>query len=209
MQTWSKNSMFRRPLSSKAQEGQWTALCHETALHQRSGFDIDIGSISDLLMQGAEALGKLAICFREDLHYAAMIRCLRDALKKTHGKLGSDISVSEQFRIILPFTSWFSKDASSCYIAVSNRDPRTLIFLLHIYAVVISLTLALPATDFSIFASFRVRAILEICQALNNMREVWSGGCNHFHPLQEIVAFPLDAVRLYQRLRIGKLDFLM
>jgi hypothetical protein len=206
MQQWSRQSIFHRPLSAKAQGAYWESWRQETASHQRD--DIDMTNISNLIMQGEDSLGKLATCFHREIHYSAVIRRLRDALKLAHRYLDRDVPASEQFDVIWPFTCWFSRDASSCYIAVSNREPRVLIFLLHIYATVLLLTIALPATDFSIFASFRIRAILEICQALNEMGQLWCVACNDFHQARGMVEFPLSAVKQYCQVGAAGLDVL-
>lgn len=203
MQDWSKRSVFRRPLSTETQKAHWALSTDE-----ESGDDFAIDSISDLLTQGVESLSKLAFCFREELNFAAMVRHLRDVSRLVHGRLGTAIPPAEQYRIILPFTCWFTRDAASCYISVSRKDPRILTFLLHMYAVVLSLTLALPVTDFSIFASFRVRAILEISEALDEKEEFMCEACNKLHYSSQLTAFPISAVRQYRRLGKGRLDLL-
>ncbi len=91
-----------------------------------------------------------------------MIRQLRDGIRLAHGRLASDIPLQDQFRLIHPFTAWFTKSSASSYIALSERDPSLLLFLLHMYTVVVALTLALPATNRPFVASLRVRGMLEI-----------------------------------------------
>jgi hypothetical protein len=207
LRDWSKPSVFLRPLSFRKQPPLWEESENESPY---KGIDDDLHGdltgVSSLLLQGIESLSKLSACFREELSFAAMIRRLRDVLRVVHARLGTPIPAADQYRIILPFTCWFSRDAASCYIPVSKKDPRVLGFLLHMYAVVVTLTVALPATDFSIFASFRVRAVLEICQALEEKESFWCTPCNQFHQSQRLMPFALDAVRHYRRQGRGRDD---
>lgn len=155
--------------------------------------------ISNLLTEGINALNRVARCFRDDLSHSAVIRTMRDTLRVAQGRLQADITPAEQYRMILPFTSWFSRDDSACYIAVAKRDPLVLTFLLHLYAVILTLLLALPATDVSLFASVRAKGVLYICETLKEKQSFWCVPCNEFNSVNRLTVFPLNALRVYQR----------
>jgi hypothetical protein len=119
-------------------------------------------------------------------------------MRLVHDQLGTEIPITTQYRLIYPFISWYNKNSSSSYIAISERDPALLTFLLHMYAAFVSLTVALPATNLPLFTAFRFRAIIEINQALKERNGLQCLGCNVFHQYEELAAFPNHAVLAYQ-----------
>jgi len=119
-------------------------------------------------------------------------------MRLVHDQLGTEIPITTQYRLIYPFISWYNKNSSSSYIAISERDTALLTFLLHMYAAFISLAVALPATNLPLFTAFRFRAIIEINKALNEREGLQCPGCNVFHQYEELAAFPNHAVQAYQ-----------
>lgn len=155
-------------------------------------------AIAILLTEGVDALNKLSQCFRHDLNLAAVIRQLRDVMRLVHDHLGAQTPTTAQYRLIYPFISWYNKNAASSYIAISEKDPAVLVFLLHMYAAFITLAVALPATNLPLFTTFRFRAIVEINRALEQSQGLQCPGCNALHHYYELADFPLHAVQVYQ-----------
>jgi hypothetical protein len=76
------------------------------------------------------------------------------------------------------------------------------------YAVIVALTLALPATDVSMFAPLQVRAILAICKTLEERSSFRCKSCDKTHHTDRLTLFAINAVRKYKRHGRQKLDFI-
>jgi hypothetical protein len=164
--------------------------------------------IDDLLKQGVRAINKLATCFRENQNMAAVIRQLRDAMCVAQDRRKTPIPAKEQFRLIYPFTSWFTRNAAASFIDVSKRDPLVFLFIAYLYAVTIALVVALPAVDYPFFASMRIRGIFAIRSEIGEERAFICASCGVFHCYDEMMRFPLDAVEAYQSLYSSELDLI-
>lgn len=154
--------------------------------------------VPGMLRQGLNALNKLSHCLRHDLNLAAVIRQLRDVLRLANDQLDDEIPSTTQYRLIYPFISWYNKNAASSYVAISEKDPSLLVFLLHMYSAFISLAVALPATNLPLFTAFRFRAAIEINRELEQRGGLECPGCNTFHQYNELATFPLHAVQVYR-----------
>lgn len=196
MQHWSDQSVFRHlfdydrlhRLQDVTPQPPMTQVTPQPATH----------AVANLLTQGLDALNKLSNCLRHDLNLAAVVRQLRDVLRLVRDQLDTDIPATTQYRLIYPFISWYNKNSASSYVAISERDPVVLTFLLHMYSAFISLAVALPATNLPLFTAFRFRAIIEINGALEQIEGLQCPGCNVFHQYNELATFPLHAVQAYR-----------
>ncbi|KAM0255358.1 hypothetical protein ACHAQJ_005878 [Trichoderma viride] len=198
MKPWLKRSAFHRiftyePLYLETEE-QAAASPPETG-------DIEhrFALIKKLLAEGVNSVNGLAFCFQSDRDLSAVLRQLRDVMRLVHERLGSDIPTEDQYRLIYPFTAWFATNPAASYVSLSKKNPFLLVFLLHMYSVVVTLTAALPRIDVPLFAKFRLRAILSICEILKNDPGFLCQRCNGFHAYNEIMAFPLNSVSVYQQ----------
>jgi hypothetical protein len=136
---------------------------------------------------------------------AAALREERDALRYVYERLYVEkVPVPTQYRLLYPFLSWFNRNAGSSYVALSQREPISLLFLLYHFSVVLALVAALPATDTPFFASFRVRAVMDLAQTLGQMQGAVCQGCKKIHEYARVTEFPFAAVELYQQLRRGR-----
>src|SRR5690349_9518802 len=67
-------------------------------------------ALSELLFpQGIQSLNQLASSVQDNTNLSAMIRQLRDILRVVYERESSSWSVSEQYRLIFPFSSWMTK----------------------------------------------------------------------------------------------------
>ncbi|KAL7966184.1 hypothetical protein HDV63DRAFT_385735 [Trichoderma sp. SZMC 28014] len=156
--------------------------------------------IRTLLAEGVNSVNGLAFCYQSDRDLSAVLRQLRDVMRLVHEQLGSDITAEDQYRLIYPFTAWFVKSSAASFVSLSKKSPYMLVFLLHLYAVVVALTIALPRIDIPLFAKYRLRAILQICHFLKDEPGFLCQRCNGLHAYQEIMSFPLKSVSAYQQL---------
>ncbi|KAH8807123.1 hypothetical protein F5884DRAFT_788581 [Xylogone sp. PMI_703] len=162
-----------------------------------------------LLAQSVSSLNRLVFCLQKDKNLAVMSRQLRDVARLVREQLHMEISTRDQYRLIHPFTAWFTKYSTASYIDLSKRDPLLLFFLSHMYAVVVMLAVALPAIDLPFFASIRLRGILDIRLVLEREQGILCMACNVFHNYNELMAFPLNTVDVYQSLWQGNLHFVV
>jgi hypothetical protein len=198
MKPWLKRSAFRRiftyePLYPETEEQAASSPPETGDLEHR--FTL----VKTLLAEGVNSVNGLAFCFQGDRDLSAVLRQLRDVMRVVHERLGSDIPIEDQYRLIYPFTAWFAKNPAASYVSLSKKNPFLLVFLLHMYAVVVTLTAALPRIDVPLFAKFRLRAILQICHILKSEPGFLCQRCNGFHAYNEIMAFPLNSVSVYQQ----------
>lgn len=160
----------------------------------------------ELIGEGINAINKLTMCFQNNQNIAAVTRQLRDVLTVAHERHQMDIPAKDQYRLIYPFTAWFTKNSAASFIDLSKRDPLLFLLLAHMYAVVITLAVALPEIDYPFLASMRVKGILEINKKME--RESWFTcvTCHAFHNFDQMMRFPLQAVEVYQLLRPHEKD---
>ncbi|PTB35792.1 uncharacterized protein TrAFT101_010638 [Trichoderma asperellum] len=199
MRPWLKRSAFHRIFTYEPpyldNEEQAAATPPETG-------DVEhrFALVKKLLAEGVNSVNGLAFCFQGDRDLSAVLRQLRDVMRLVHERLGSDITTEDQYRLVYPFTAWFVKSPAASFVSLSKKNPYMLVFLLHMYAVVVTLTTALPRIDVPLFAKYRLRAILQICNILKNDPGFLCQRCNGFHAYQEIMSFPLNSVSAYQQL---------
>lgn len=160
----------------------------------------------ELFDEGINAMNRLSTCFRNNQRIAAVTRQLRDVLTVAHERYQTDIPAKEQYRLIYPFTAWFTKNPAASFVDLSERDPLLFLFLAHMYAVVITLAVALPEIDYPFFASMRTKGILEINKKME--RESWftCATCHAFHSFDHMMRFPLRTVEVYQLLASHEKD---
>jgi len=120
-------------------------------------------------------------------------------MRLVYERRSSDWSVADQFRLVYPFSSWMTKYAIS-FVAISEEDSVTITTLAHTFAVVVTLAIALPAIDLPLFASIRLKSIFEADRILRKKPAVLCSVCNRFHHHDELIAFPLNAVHVYNEL---------
>lgn len=155
----------------------------------------------NLLTLGIYTLNCLASCFQDDQKIAAIIRQHRDVLRLVHERLYNGISAEHQYRTIHPFTPWFTRYSTTYLISITERDPLILIYLMHIYAVIITLAIALPAINHPLFIVIRFRGILEISRTLDKELALFCAACNTYHSCNQLMSFPLHSVGVYQALQ--------
>ncbi|KAH0489857.1 hypothetical protein TgHK011_001350 [Trichoderma gracile] len=198
MKPWVKRSAFHQIFTYEPiypeREGQAATSPPETG-----GVEYRFILVKKLLTEGISAVNGLSCCFQGDRDLSAMLRQLRDVMRLVHERLGTDIPAEDQYRLIYPFTSWFVKNSAASYVALSAKNPFLLVFLLHMYSVVVALAAALPRIDVPLFAKYRLRAILEICSLLREEPGFLCQRCNGVHAYEEVMAFPLSSVSVYQQ----------
>ncbi|RFU74689.1 helicase [Trichoderma arundinaceum] len=198
MKPWLKRSAFHRIFTY---EPSYYETEEQAAATPPKTGDVEhrFAVIRKLLAEGVNSVNGLAFCFQSDRDLSAVLRQLRDVMRLVHERLGSEISTEDQYRLIYPFTAWFVKSSAASYVSLSKKNPFLLVFLLHMYAVVVTLTAALPRIDVPLFAKFRLRAILEICHILKDEPGFLCQRCNGVHAYNEVMAFPLNSVSVYQQ----------
>lgn len=196
MQHWSDQSVFRHLFDYDRLHRleDITSISAKFCVVPQPGTHV----VANLLTQGLNSLSKLSHCFRHDLNLAAVVRQLRDVLRLVRDQLDAEIPVATQYRLIYPFISWYNRNSASSYVAISEKDPAVLAFLLHMYSAFISLAVALPATNLPLFTAFRFRAIVEINMALEQREGFQCAGCHVFHQYSELATFPLHAIQAYR-----------
>lgn len=155
---------------------------------------------TELFDEGINAMNRLTICFKHNQSIAAVTRQLRDALTIAHERCQTDITAKEQYRLIYPFTAWFTKNSAASFIDLSNRDPLLFLFLAHMYAVVVTLAVALPEIDYPFFASMRLKGILAIYNQMERGSWFACAACHAFHSFDQMMYFPLRTVEVYRLL---------
>lgn len=152
-----------------------------------------------LLSQGIRCLNELSSAPHDDLNRAAMIRQLRDALHLVSKRPVSGWSMTEQYRLLHPFSSWMTRYSIS-FVDISNSNETLLATLANFYAVGITLVIVFPALDILPFASIRLKGIIEIDQLLRSNPGLLCGTCSTYHYHNKWLEFPLNAVHTYQSL---------
>jgi hypothetical protein len=156
--------------------------------------------VEDVLLKGINMLNWLLPCFQNEKNFSTAIRQQRDALRYVYERPYTQRTASDaQYRQIYPFLSWFNRSSGSSYVALSQRDPLSLLFFIHFFGVVLVLVVAWPATDAPFFASFRARGVLDLAGALEGRQGGICEGCNKIHDFMQVINFPLHALRLYQQ----------
>jgi hypothetical protein len=159
-------------------------------------------TVVDILAQGIKVLDYYGQCFHNSAHFATAVQQQQDALRYIYHILRElnveEIPNSSQYRILYPFMTWFNRNEGSSYVALSQREPLSLLFFVHFFSVILVLMAALPATNTPFVGFFRMRAVLELVQALEMGQGMVCQGCGNFHDFWEVADFPLNAVRLYQ-----------
>jgi hypothetical protein len=158
-------------------------------------------SLVTVLHQGIDALDAHARCFQKEPHFATTLRQQRDTLRRMYERLNESIPVTTQYRLLYPSMAWFNRNTESSYIALSQREPLSLLFLMYFYSVFVILVVAMPATDTPFFVSFRVRAVLNLVLALKEGRGEICQGCSRVHDYIQLTNFPLNVIQLYQQHR--------
>lgn len=207
MRTWSKKSMFYRLFEYEFRHN--TGEPDITVSHQPDpvGENKNRHAFArELFDEGINAMNRLSTCFRNNQGIAAVTRQLRDVLTIAHERYQMGIPVKDQYRLMYPFTAWFTKNSAASFIDLSKKDPLLFLFLAHMYAVVITLAVALPEIDYPFFASMRLKGILEINKKME--RESWftCAACHAFHSFDQMMHFPLRTVEVYQLLPPGVKD---
>lgn len=160
---------------------------------------IDIPTSKSLLIQGISSLNMLSSCSKNIPELSALIRQLRDTCRIVHER-SSDWSLEEQYRLLHPFSAWMDKYTIS-YFAISEGDTVVLAILAHFFAVVVALDLAFPDIDLPLMTPIRLRSIVEIGQVMQRKAPFFCGGCREVHYQEGMMAFPLNAVHVFQEVR--------
>ncbi|KAL7940572.1 hypothetical protein V8C42DRAFT_362196 [Trichoderma barbatum] len=206
MKPWLKLSAFQSIFT-------YEPVYHRTEEHAASSTlepgDIErrFSLIKRLLSDGIKSVNGLALYFQSHRELSAVLRQLRDVMRVVLERIGTNIPTDDQYRLVYPFTAWFVRNSAASYISISTKNPSSLVFLLHMYAVVVALTTALPKIDIPLFAKFRLRAIIKICHILETEPGFLCQRCNGLHAYEEIMAFPLYSVSAYQQIG-GRTSFL-
>ncbi|TFB01613.1 hypothetical protein CCMA1212_006535 [Trichoderma ghanense] len=190
MKPWLKRSAFHRiftygPPYSETEEQAASSSTKARDMEHRSAL------VQKLLDDGISAVNSLSFCFQGHRDVSAMLRQLREVMRLVHERLDADIPAEDQYRLVYRFTAWVVKNSAASYVSLSAKDPFLLVFLLHMYSVVVTLTAALPRVDVPLFAKFRVSAIVEICSILREDRGFLCQRCNGVHAYEEVMKFPL------------------
>ena len=149
------------------------------------------------LLQGIGSLNRLALCTKGNAELSAMVRQLRDILRIILEQ-PSGWSDEDQFRLSYPLVMFMTRLPIS-YALISESCACLLITLAHMFAVILSLTVAFPCIDIPTFALAYVKSILEIEQGLlQTVGDYECDGCQVVHSSAQFMAFPLDAVQLCQ-----------
>ncbi|PTB41311.1 hypothetical protein M441DRAFT_79471 [Trichoderma asperellum CBS 433.97] len=199
MRTWFKESvfysLFEYDLRYKTEETGSTPSHKPNRIAENKIRD---AFATQLFVEGINAMNRLTICFKQNQSIAAVTRQLRDVLTITHEGCQTDIPAKEQYRLIYPFTAWFTKNSAASFIDLSNGDPLLFLFLAHMYAVVVTLVVALPEIDYPFFASMRLKGILAIYNKMERGSWFTCAACHAFHSFDQMMYFPLRTVEVYQ-----------
>ena len=197
MQPWLKDSSWLTAFS-------WIAprdVCHDTAICPSSTVADRVSQRDTVpasyLRQGISSLNRLAICTKGNAEMSAMVRQLRDILRVIQER-PLDWSEEDQFRLSYPLVMFMTRLPIS-YALISESCASLLITLAHVFAVILSLTVAFPCIDIPTFAPAYVKSILEIGQGLlQTVGDYRCHGCQIVHSSAQFMAFPLNAVQLCQ-----------
>ncbi|KAL7941433.1 hypothetical protein V8C42DRAFT_360838 [Trichoderma barbatum] len=186
MRAWSKESVFYRLFEYDLRYN--TAKAVITPYHQSDpigGNKSRYAVARELFNESINAMNMLAACFRSNQNFAAVTRQLRDVLTVAHERYQMDISAKDQYRLIYPFTAWFTKNSAASFVDLSKRDPLLFLFF-DAYI------------DYPFLASMRLKGILEINKKME--RESWftCAACYAFHSFDQMMRFPLRTVEMYQ-----------
>jgi len=161
--------------------------------------DVEIFNLKSLLAQAVGSLNTLSSCSKDTPELSALVRHLRDTCRIVHER-SSDWPIEEQFRLVHPFAAWMDKYTIS-YFAISEKDTVVLATLAHFYAVVVCLSLAFPEMALPLTTTIRLRSIIEIGQVFGSKPPFFCGGCREVHYQEGLMAFPLNAVHMFQGVR--------
>lgn len=199
MRTWAKDSAFHHLFEYERQYKPRVSTIASYLDTNKSTVADDYNICAkELLKQGIKSINQLVNCFQDNQNLATVIRQLGDAMSVLHDRRKTPLSAKEQFRLIYPFTSWFTRNAAASFIDVSRRDPLIFLFFAHLYAVTIALVVVLPAVDYPFFASMRIKGILAIRSAIGEQRGFICASCHIFHVYGEMMRFPLNAIETYR-----------
>lgn len=190
MRQWSSKSVFRgffeleRQGARSSPKQDWSSGRSYVNLHRIR-----------LMRQGLQSLDSLYLHIQHRHGLASAVLQLRNALVTAQSFWCRSIPVMEQYQLIHPFTSWFTRSPAASFIDISNKDPLALLLLAHMYGVVITVALAMPAIDYPFFASVRVAGVMAI-QAIMEQYP----NCK---PHLDMMRFPLHAAEAYEAPRIN------
>lgn len=197
MQPWLKDSSWLTAFSYIAPRD-----FYRDTIHRSSSTVADKASQRDTvpasyLLQGISSLNRLAVCIKGNVEMSAMVRQLRDVLRIILER-PSGWSEEDQFRLSYPLVMFMTRLPIS-YAVTSESCACLLITLSHMFAVILSLTVAFPCIDVPTFAPAYVNSILEIGQGLlHTVGDYACRGCQVVHSSAQFMAFPLNAVHLCQ-----------
>lgn len=201
MQPWSGESPFHHLFDYDSLYLNHVPLVRPIQISQEpKGSNNRTACARTLCTEGIGALNRLACCFEDIQHLNLAIRQLRDTVRLVQRRLGTKISSKDQYRLIYPVSAWFTKNETSSLIDLSNKNPHVLVFLLYLYAVVVTLAVALPSVDLPFFALLRIRGIFEMRIVLSKEDGFLCGRCEAHHTCGQLMAFPLNSVYIYQLL---------
>jgi hypothetical protein len=156
----------------------------------------EIPNLKSLVAQAIGSLNMLSSCSKDTPDLSALVRHLRDTCRIVHER-SSDWLIEKQFRLVHPFAAWMDKYTIS-YFAISEKDTVVLATLAHFYAVVVCLALAFPEMALPLTTTIRLKSIIEIGQVFGSKPPFFCRGCREVHYQEGMMAFPLNAVHMFQ-----------
>lgn len=158
-------------------------------LHKKSAFEY-------LLIQGINSLNGVSHAVKDRPDLSAMMRDLRDLLRKVCDDLG-ELSEDDLFRRIHPYRSLFSSFSSSLLNA-TNGDDMLLIVITHIFATFVALVLRFPHINYGFLINVRLQSIISINEALQCRKPVGCDLWDEQNSVDYFMQFPLFVVREYR-----------
>lgn len=203
MRPWARESRFFGYLDQKFLHNQsegYTSSRNEVDPAQEVRYRNML--LEPLLPRGIKSLNQLASSAQGNTNLSAMIRQLRDILRLVYEGDSSGWSVAEQYQMIYPFSFWMTKYSIS-FISISEGDIFVLTTLAHLFAVGVTLAIAFPAIDIPLFASIRIKGIIEASHILGGSPGVFCDTCGTFHYHNELMDYPLNTVHSHGKLGGG------
>jgi hypothetical protein len=154
-------------------------------------------SLDCLSSLGMDSLDRLSHCVKRQYELATMLRLLKRVLQNIRDG-GTTLSADAQFRTTHPLRlGWIPNHFGS----LATGDPAYLIAIAHLFAVAVAISMTFSATDLEFFIFIRLKAVMQIHQALTHAPVYPCHSCEALHDATRMLEFPWEVVRTYCQYR--------
>lgn len=148
-----------------------------------------------LLIEGIDSLNRVSYATKDRPELSAMVRDLRDLLRKVRDAPG-ELSQDVLFRRLHPYRSLVSSFSSSLLNA-TNGDAIILVVIAHTFATFIALALRFPHINYGFMINVRLQSIHSINEAFE--RQIQTGATSTVHgKIDYLMRFPCETVNCYR-----------